>query len=292
MLTEDEQKDIKDNLKDLRNRMSVGFLFLNGVFVITLYVLQSNTATLYVPWPCDDKHGNNITLDPLGFTFLVMFGLLMVVQIVGMLMHRTTTFLHIMSTTFLSASQKEHEEENTQFMIKLAKNLGNLESQVPFDNATFNGSTASFGNKKQHHMLTMRRPIDALTVNAAFQKRWDNLKSDLESDRVDISTLVRKTLGRQATGRFNLNQTKAILQTLRQKHLGDRVADDDDNRTVTSITETSTEYGSVISNRKPGVRFVLEENRSHGHSRNSHDKTLMTYDNPAFTFPEPKEDYD
>lgn len=296
---------------ELRNRMSIGFLFLNAVFIIILYALQWHTDTLYVTWPCVDNDGNIIKLDPLGFMFLIMFVLLMVIQIIGMILHRTSTFLHIMSNTVLtSASASELDRENTQNMIQLARYLGNLEAER---NASSKSASTSAGGsmrvRRQRHVVSK---VNGATVNAQFQRRWNDLKRNLADEDPNVDRLARNVLAMGGTmGRRSRRQAQAALRTLA---LRDQTQTD-----LQTIGKDDADTGSSFR----GVRFFLGKDEtqdspttSHEHhpttstthhstipegykstSRNRHRPTAsstrhQTYQNRGFTFPEPIEDYD
>lgn len=70
-------------LKDLRNKMSLSFLLLNFTFITVVFSLQMNLDKLYIPW----FFGDNINVDPIGFTFMIVFGIVMIVQTLGCYFH-------------------------------------------------------------------------------------------------------------------------------------------------------------------------------------------------------------
>jgi len=86
-----KEEKLTNDLLELRNKMSVAFLLLNSIFVAVVFVMQLNMDTLYVPWPC----GDDVRIEPLGLTIMIMFGAIMTIQIIGMIVHRTSTFFHI-----------------------------------------------------------------------------------------------------------------------------------------------------------------------------------------------------
>ena len=73
-------------------------------------------------------------LDPLGLSFMVVFGVIIVIQVIGMLIHRTGTFLHIMSITSLptpgccrSDDDEELNKADIECKIAAAIELGRLD---------------------------------------------------------------------------------------------------------------------------------------------------------------------
>ena len=57
-----------------------------------------------IPCSSDKFEGENI--EPISMAFMLVFGLLLVLQFVGMLSHRLATFLHIAATTEFKSSSR------------------------------------------------------------------------------------------------------------------------------------------------------------------------------------------
>ena len=78
---------------------------LNILFIMFISMLQAQKELIYIPWPLDpainityEREGNQIqveeipmTLEPIGAAFIFIFGLIMILQLVGMLLHRWQT---------------------------------------------------------------------------------------------------------------------------------------------------------------------------------------------------------
>ena len=94
-----------NQLKALRNKSSAAFLLGNAMLVITVLVLQMNK--LYIPGFCEDTH-----IEPISFVFLVFYVFTMFLQTIGMLIHRTGTFLHIMATLMFPCCQTMGHQAN------------------------------------------------------------------------------------------------------------------------------------------------------------------------------------
>lgn len=187
-------------LMDLRNKMSTAFLLLNAIFVVVIFVLQMNTETLYIPWPCGDTK-----MDPLGFIFMMMFGVIMFIQIVGMLVHRTSTFFHIMSTTVVNCFwHKKDDKDNVTDMVELAKRMGKLDYDEQMTMSTVGGRSTmqsmmddggddiksdKYARKTiiKIQRKTKKRVALRPDVNEAFSKRLtklDEIDNDLGIDEV------------------------------------------------------------------------------------------------------------
>ena len=259
-LVKDKIKEEKDAaaLKELRNRISVAFLLLNTIFVVVIFVMQLNMDVLYIPWPC----GENMKVEPIGFMFMMTFGIIMVVQIIGMLVHRTTTFLHIMATTVIQCFGK-NEETNTEIMIQLAKRLGKLDdiSRMTITSyvESFAGRTDSEGRgsmmgddihraqRKTVYMIEKnadkRRKAMSMSVSKAFERRLIKLNEGLENDDVDLDDIQRKLLGGATAGFLENRQTEAAIKSYRE--MRDTVRESSQPGTVRSA-DYSADYGSNI----------------------------------------------
>lgn len=94
---------VGQGLMDLKNQMAFSFLMINSIWVVTIFLLQANKDVLFIVWPWGPK-GPNMTytddtitihleyeyleLEPIGFMFMVMFAGVLLIQLIGMLLHR------------------------------------------------------------------------------------------------------------------------------------------------------------------------------------------------------------
>ncbi|XP_061170797.1 chitin synthase-like isoform X1 [Saccostrea echinata] len=121
-LDEDKKKVDKDKemLAELRNKVAFGFFFLNALWLAIM------TAMNEVKYIINIKITDTVTIEPLGFVFLVVFTLLLLLQFVGMLMHRHETLLHILAITKLF-KRKTHD---------IKKDIGELAKSPVTDDST------------------------------------------------------------------------------------------------------------------------------------------------------------
>lgn len=103
----ESNKELQDKFKreliELRNKCVYGFFMLNLMLAIVVLQLQVSREAL-TPFFIVGKY------EPVSVILLAIFGILLVVQVGGMLMHRWGTFLHLISSTELK-SQKENVYE-------------------------------------------------------------------------------------------------------------------------------------------------------------------------------------
>jgi len=141
---EEKEKKIAAGLKELRNQMVFSFLMINGIWVVTIFLLQANqddvkpvyvilfptlilapVSQIYVEWPWGKK-GPNITysealgeitmeyeklrIEPIGLFFLLFFAVVLFIQLLGMCVHRVMTLSHVMATTRIRGVFQAKEE--------------------------------------------------------------------------------------------------------------------------------------------------------------------------------------
>ncbi|CAJ0581649.1 unnamed protein product, partial [Mesorhabditis spiculigera] len=215
-----EQDRVRAGLKELRNKVTSGFLMLNIVFIIVVLVLQLQKDCLHIEWPFGPKknhtfipcHGDTskeitvmsrLQLEPIGLVFLVFFMSILVIQFFAMLFHRFGTLAHIIASTELFCFKKpvdklseddlvrENAVEIAKLlqMIKGADEKDDQEQEKPFSRRNV------VSNLEANRRSMMKRKTE--TLDAAFKKRWETLSSqnpDNQSDAAFASREKRLTL--------------------------------------------------------------------------------------------------
>lgn len=117
-IAEDKKKKnhIEAELKSLRNNVAFGFLILNFLFATAIFQLQNNEDQLKSLYILNEY-------EPISVTFLVMFSLVILVQFIGMLVHRWGTFLHLISSVRLWSFSKETEDKWAKQALKETETL-------------------------------------------------------------------------------------------------------------------------------------------------------------------------
>ena len=98
-LSTDQEKEKRDKqmLAELRNKVAFGFFFLNALWLAIMTAM--NEVKHSINFKITQPSGPPVTIEPLGFVFLLVFAILLLLQFIGMLLHRHETFLHILSIT-------------------------------------------------------------------------------------------------------------------------------------------------------------------------------------------------
>jgi len=116
----EQEERTRKGLLRMRNRYVIGFLAVNIGYVIILLVLQTYTEKIGVTWlsrACEHaKYTYNNTsgskVEPVGMTFLFLFGFILLIQTVGMIVHRLGTFQHVVSFTKLELCQSDGSDDD------------------------------------------------------------------------------------------------------------------------------------------------------------------------------------
>ena len=115
------EKRVTEGLRALRNKIAFIFLLVNAMWITVTILLQANKAALSIRWPFgargpDISYSGGVhktvvlsyeyfVLEPLGLIFILFFAKILLLQTIGMLIHRTMTLGHIVATTELGVSK-------------------------------------------------------------------------------------------------------------------------------------------------------------------------------------------
>ena len=85
--------------------------------------MQDNKDIIYLEWPLDAEcnvtyvgpetnpeveiYYDYLRLEPIGFLFIVFFGFILIIQLIGMMIHRWGTICQIVSTTKLALCERK-----------------------------------------------------------------------------------------------------------------------------------------------------------------------------------------
>ena len=187
------QERVAEDLKELRNRMVFAFFMLNALFVLVVFLLQLNKDILHVDWPFGVKE--NITfvpetneikiekeyleMEPIGLVFVVFFGLILVIQLVGMLFHRFGTLSHMLASVELNCfAPKVEDVDGADFIdknaVKIALHLQRLRGidedersdESPYGNRVERRKTIQNLAKRQQQKMRTG------TLDVAFRRRF------------------------------------------------------------------------------------------------------------------------
>ena len=126
----------KKQLLDYKNKVALGFVIVNAMWVTAIYMLQAYTMVLGMKWPLGAKgptlvfdttnpeEATKITLqyeylrlEPVGLVFVVSFIFVIILQSVGMVFHCVETLEQIVAHTYIRKAKKEGVREDLKQII-------------------------------------------------------------------------------------------------------------------------------------------------------------------------------
>lgn len=97
-----EDKELNEQLKSFRNGVYAGFIRINLIYITIVFVVtqtnELNNNVFTIRLPCPNKTGT-FDVDPISVVFSITFGLVLFFQFIGMLIHRFSTFTHIVAVS-------------------------------------------------------------------------------------------------------------------------------------------------------------------------------------------------
>uniref|UniRef100_A0A3B4AAD2 chitin synthase n=1 Tax=Periophthalmus magnuspinnatus TaxID=409849 RepID=A0A3B4AAD2_9GOBI len=93
-----KQEKTKEDLKSLRNKVNFAFFFLNALWLVATFTLQTFEVAIFIELPkvgVDLENLGNLRIDPIGFMFIIGFSASVIVQFVAMLLHLNTLIHYV-----------------------------------------------------------------------------------------------------------------------------------------------------------------------------------------------------
>ncbi|KHJ44104.1 Chitin synthase [Trichuris suis] len=201
----DHQRQIAHDLRELRNQVSFGFIMMNALFVLIIFLLQLKKNCIYIEWPFSPLTNHTIIpcnkdtnepewtisrlqLEPIGLVFLSFFMTLLLLQFAAMILHRFTTLAHILASTNLwcskAANRKVSEEEvvlmNAVEIAKELQAIKGIDEDNIADKTFIEEEPISRRNvvKKLESTRKSMMKKQTETLDAAFKKRFFALSSE------------------------------------------------------------------------------------------------------------------
>lgn len=106
--SEKKKQELNHGLQELRNKSVFAFFIVN--LIVIVMVLGLKLVQLSVEITCPGKEPTEI--DPIGLSFIVVFGVILSLQLLGMLVHRMYTVVQLISTATLCLPTVLEKDEN------------------------------------------------------------------------------------------------------------------------------------------------------------------------------------
>ena len=196
-----EQARISAELIDLRNKAVFAFAIINIVFILFVYLLQLHTDVFgihlvsghhknatgrYDPDLEEIVHDDipdHVTMDPIGLSLIIFFGAILVVQLIGMFMHRFGTLAHLLAFTRIDFFDRTPKNVNDKFDENLNRNAVRLIKKIQkqgVEEMSDKDKRNSAKEQVNRRQSVFARPQSSqpLNLNEAFKKRMMRMKSN------------------------------------------------------------------------------------------------------------------
>ena len=163
----EHQEKVGRELKDLRNKAALAFFLIDTLIIVFIYAMQSaidQNPTLVVHWNCTLGGANEtMTVDFISFMFMVVFGILLVIQFLCMFAHRLFSFVQIMASTEIIEEKHPTKEEVLQGAKDIIRFNAVNNEQVPTTMTPAAPDEAPNG-----HVDDVQPPADVTSTSLSF----------------------------------------------------------------------------------------------------------------------------
>ena len=205
----EHQARVAADLKELRNRTVFLFFMSNALFILVVFLLQLNKDILHINWPFGVRE--NITfvpetneiriekeyleMEPIGLVFVVFFGLILIIQLVGMLFHRFGTLSHMLASVELNCcTQKVEDFNDDDFLDKNAVKIAlQLQRLRGIDDDDKISDDSRYGNRVdkrktiQNLAKRQQQKTRTGTLDVAFRRRFMKISANNEEGEYNIN---------------------------------------------------------------------------------------------------------
>ncbi|KAJ0003674.1 hypothetical protein NQD34_008772 [Periophthalmus magnuspinnatus] len=145
-----KQEKTKEDLKSLRNKVNFAFFFLNALWLVATFTLQTFEVAIFIELPkvgVDLENLGNLRIDPIGFMFIIGFSASVIVQFVAMLLHRLNTLIHYVAFVNTAPKAVPKSEEYMPHKKKEISPPSSIESRSDYGSDTITMSEGDDGSE-------------------------------------------------------------------------------------------------------------------------------------------------
>ncbi|KAL5010121.1 hypothetical protein ScPMuIL_012426 [Solemya velum] len=208
---EKKEKQMTEALKELRNSACFGMMMINLLWMAINFMFQLKQPTI-IDLPTYKPEGEIdndyvMKVDALGLLFVMFFVIILVIQLVGMFIHRWGTFLHLISITELtnplknSMSKNKKEEEDKKDMIDFCEKI--MSEPMPDYSSDEDGDDAVDQEDEE-----MKQRI--------HNKSKFGMDFDLSKSQRDFGKSLRQTMLQTPAGGRSVNLRQSMAAYLKQ----------------------------------------------------------------------------
>ncbi|XP_050552797.1 chitin synthase chs-2-like isoform X2 [Spodoptera frugiperda] len=229
-----EIERIRKDLKNLRDKMVFAFVMLNSLFVLVIFLLQLSQDQLHFKWPFGQKSSmeydndmnmfiitqDYLTLEPIGFVFLLFFGSIIMIQFTAMLFHRLDTLAHLLSTTKLDwyFSKKPDDLSDDALIDSLALTIAKDLQRLNTDDLDKRNNNEHVSRRKTIYNLEKGKETKPAVINLdANAKRRLTILQNGDSELISrLPSLGPNLATRRATVRAINTRRESVMAERRR----------------------------------------------------------------------------
>ena len=201
-----EQKRIADDLKDLRTKAVFAFGIINVVFILFVYLLQMHQDVFGIDMVSKISYNKTYVeeedkfidvpvykytrMDPIGLVLVVFFGAILVVQMIGMFMHRFGTLAHLLAFTPINFFDRQNPNsginmgENNNFNQSAVRIARKIQKQGVNEITQQDNKTTDPLKRRQSVFNRPQTAAQPLDLHEAFRKRMNSIKPNDTSNYI------------------------------------------------------------------------------------------------------------
>ncbi|KRZ24781.1 ER degradation-enhancing alpha-mannosidase-like protein 1 [Trichinella pseudospiralis] len=196
-----EEKLVVSMLKDLRNSVALALLLVNGLVVVTIYLLQINKDLLSIRWnptanytiikwePSIMKYitvQEPLKIEPIGFTIILFLSFILFVQLTGLLLHRWQTLQHILASTALTCFDKRPKQSVENIQLPGEDAIEIVRKMQRLDDGYSRRQMRKCGRRRVVIALDKARRVRKTPnrLNTAFKKKFFNFNPEAHLRRL------------------------------------------------------------------------------------------------------------
>lgn len=272
---------VQEELIELRNKVSLFVYLLNAILVTVMFGLtQVNTFkdSLSISILCDN---NPVSIVPIALLFAVVFGLLLLIQFLGMLYHRFSTLIHISASTDIRESYDIKVAKNGKKVVEL---LTSSEASSPPKHEPSCDKAKIIPNGNRQVLTENIEPVKDLDAVVG-----ENLKGALFQKH---QKLVEQVLGIWKKNAKYVNDDKPgmlqlVQEATKQKLIGHKSNKHREEDAVTEIPANRRPNGNKVKpidspeqKRKLSSSSISSQKEGNVRKKNDDDSLSESYNGP------------
>jgi len=230
-----QEKQMEDELIDLRNRCCLFYFLVNALLVTTIYALlhtDAYTQSLSIDITCGSKY---LSIEPISITFTVVFGILLTIQFFCLFFHRFSTLIHITATTKI----REDYDEN-QIIAEVLQRSGSVDSKMSVVTEDYSDLFQKKKMKRMREEFVRRKAEVVLDFDRSVEENLNKISEydvsegpDNEGETTDFVDGILQNFGH-----LTKKEHKCMHNFIRKGHYRKMISKKTTRNSIEEVAET------------------------------------------------------